>query len=391
MKRYTKKEIEKCIQDIENPLTSILSSVDLLINKITNISQEEEEEVLTLVREEAKRVLAILENLKNHDGDIHLKNSDIIDLLDEPMYNPFAHGRAKILIIDDDGSIRRLLKMDLEKLGYEVYTAYSGKEGFEFIKEIDPDLIISDITIPEMNGIELYKKLITENIIIPFIFITTDGSIQQKIDSLRLGVDGYLTKPFSKEELIALMESLLVKAKRISQNIFIDALTKVYNRKFIEEKLSIKIEKAIELSKSFSLAMCDIDYFKKINDTYGHGAGDKVLTFLGHFFRSHLRDNDIVSRYGGEEFLIFLDGVGGDKAYTIMNRLKEQLSKEEINIGEGKKIRITISVGISSFPGKYHSFKEMVKAADDALYKAKTTGRNKVIIIQNLEKEDING
>ncbi len=242
-----------------------------------------------------------------------------------------------------------------------------------------------------MNGIELYKKLIAENIIIPFIFITTDGSIQQKIDSLRLGVDGYLTKPFSKEELIALMESLLIKAKRISQNIFIDALTKVYNRKFIEEKLSIKIEKAIEVFKSFSLAMCDIDYFKKINDTYGHETGDKVLAFLGHFLKSHLRDNDIVSRYGGEEFLIFLDNATGDKAYTIMNRLREQLSKEEINIGEGKKLRITISVGISSFPGKYHTFKELVKAADDALYKAKTTGKNKVVLIQNLEKEDING
>ncbi len=124
MKIYTKKEIEKCIQDIENPLASILSFTNLLVNKKADISKDEEEEVLTIIYEETKRVLSILEDFKSRDGDISSKNITA-NSLDEPMYNFFTEGRARILIIDDDGLIRRLLKMNIEKLGYEVYTAYS--------------------------------------------------------------------------------------------------------------------------------------------------------------------------------------------------------------------------------------------------------------------------
>ncbi len=388
MKTYKEEEVSKLIHDVKNPLTSIISFSEMLLED-DSLSQEERSELLQIIYEEAKRISDIL-NAFREKKEVVKKKEEIKTNEEETGFVP-SQGKAKILVVDDDGSIRRVIRMDLEKAGYIVYTAYNGIEGLEMVKEVEPDLIISDIEMPKMDGVEFYEKLRTEDTSIPFIFLTGSSDEERKISVLKLGVDGYLTKPFSKKELIVRVESLLEKAKKITQNIYVDALTKVYNRKFINEKLPAKIEKAIDTFTPLSVAMCDIDHFKKINDVYGHQAGDMVLSFLGNFLKTHVRGNDIVARYGGEEFLILLEGIEKKDAYNVMERLRETLSKEEIDIDNGRKIKITISIGISSFPDDGSTLKELIEASDIALYKAKNGGRNRVILAENTKKEDTNG
>ncbi len=388
MKTYKEEEVSKLIHDVKNPLTSIISFSEMLLED-DSLSQEERSELLQIIYEEAKRISDILNAFREKKEVV--KKKEEIKTNEEETGSVPSQGKAKILVVDDDGSIRRVIRMDLEKAGYIVYTAYNGIEGLEMVKEVEPDLIISDIEMPKMDGVEFYEKLRAEDTSIPFIFLTGSSDEERKISVLKLGVDGYLTKPFSKKELIVRVESLLEKAKKITQNIYVDALTKVYNRKFINEKLPAKIEKAIDTFTPLSVAMCDIDHFKKINDVYGHQAGDMVLSFLGSFLKTHVRGNDIVARYGGEEFLILLEGIEKKDAYNVMERLRETLSKEEIDIDNGRKIKITISIGISSFPDDGSTLKELIEASDIALYKAKNGGRNRVILAENTKKEDTNG
>ncbi len=388
-KIYTKEEVSKLIHDIRNPLTSIISFSKMLIKEGDSISKEEREEFLQLIYEESKRINDILDTFRKKREPTRkkesLSNVSNLTLLDA------TQGRAKILVVDNDGSIRRLIKMDLEKIGYTVYTAYNVGEALSFIEKFEPDLIISDVDMPDTDGLGFRRELENRNIIIPFIFLTSDYNEEKKLSGLKLGADAYLGKPFSIEELIVIIESLLEKAKKFAQSMYIDALTRVYNRKFIEEKLPLKIENALESADSVSLVMCDIDFFKKINDRYGHQAGDRVLSFLGDFLKAHLRGSDVVTRYGGEEFLILLEDTPKQKAYRVMERLRRLLSDREIAIGDGKKIKITISLGISTLREDGNTLKELIESADRALYEAKNKGRNRVVLAENLKKEDLNG
>ncbi len=381
IKTYTKEEVSKLIHDIKNPLTSIISFSKMLIEDKDSISQEEKEEFLQLIYEESKRINDILNTFKEKDEPSRKKEA-LVNVSDSSLPN-FTEGKAKILVVDNDGSIRRLIKMDLEKMGYTVYTAYNVKEALSFIEKFEPDLIISDIDMPDIDGLGFRKELENRNIIIPFIFLTSDYNEEKRLNGLKLGADAYLGKPFSIEELIVIIESLLEKAKKIAQSVYVDPLIGIYNRKFIEEKLPLRIKNALDNSIPLSLAMCDIDFFKKINDRYGHQVGDKVLRFLGNFLKMRLRGSDIIARYGGEEFLILLENAPKQRAYKIMERLRRLLAKEKLQIDNEKDIQITISIGISTLGEDGETIDELIENADKALYEAKSKGRNRVVLAEN--------
>ena len=380
MKTYKEEEIKRLIHDIKNPLTSILSFSEMLSNSQEELSEEERKELSDLIHEEAKRIIEILDIFRGKKNRLEESKEEELKSEKEFVYCASKNGQAKILVVDDDGSIRRIIKMDLEKVGYDVYTVYDAEEALKIMDKIEPDIIISDVRMPKIDGFEFYRILKERKKFIPFVFLTANDDIKDKVLGIRLGVDAYLTKPFSKEELLAVVESILLKSKKISMDIFVDPLTKVYNRRFIETKFPKQIERAIELNIPISFVMCDIDHFKRINDTFGHQIGDLVLEFLGKFLKKHVRENDLIARYGGEEFLILLHGVNKNKAYDVVNRLLKDLSGEKIYIGKEKWIKITISAGISSLPEDGTDLETLIKAADRGLYEAKNAGRNRVVL-----------
>lgn len=300
----------------------------------------------------------------------------------------------EILIADDDFIARSLLKKILESLGHEVLIAEDGLQAWKLIQKNKNQIVITDWMMPGMDGLELCRT-IRENQTWGYVFIiliTAKDSKNDIITGLEAGADDYLSKPFNHAELVARLnsglrilklESTLQKANEEIKILAItDTLTRCCNRLYLNEHLPKEIKRAWRYGRSFSIIMCDIDYFKKINDTYGHLAGDKVLEIFARCIRESIRNNiDWVARYGGEEFLIVLPETGARGALNLAERLCSNISRMIFEI-EDEKIHITASFGVIGFdpdtPDDKISSQAMISQCDKLLYKAKMEGRNRV-------------
>ena len=300
-----------------------------------------------------------------------------------------------ILIVEDDPVSRLLLEKILVKTGYEVATVTNGHEALEsFSKKFFP-IVLTDWIMPEMDGLELCRT-IRKNISTGYVFIfllTAMDSTDDMVAGLEAGADDYLTKPFNHAELIARLKTatrildLEKSLKNANEEIRIlsitDTLTKCYNRSFMDEQLPKELKRTIRYSRPISLVMLDIDHFKRVNDTYGHQAGDKVLKELVRSINRSIRsDIDWVARYGGEEFLVVFPETDFEKAAVLAERLRRAISEKTVKI-KAEEVRITASFGVSGFrsstPPRVVSHEAMISLADEALYKAKREGRNRVI------------
>lgn len=199
---------------------------------------------------------------------------------------------------------------------------------------------------------------------------------------------GYLTEVFNdmvarlrqgREELASINETLREKNVELHEISITDSLTGLYNRKHLMETLDKEVSRSQRHSRSFSLLVIDIDHFKKYNDTYGHLAGDEVLSKLASVFKESIRSSDYAARYGGEEFIIMLPEIGPEQGVEAAERIRHKVA-EEIFSGDGESIKVTISVGVACYPKNGEDAESVIRNADAALYEAKELGRNRVIL-----------
>ena len=169
--------------------------------------------------------------------------------------------------------------------------------------------------------------------------------------------------------------------KRTEELTIIDELTETFNYRYFVQKLQEEKRRALRYTVPLSLIMVDIDWFKKLNDTYGHEVGNVVLREISNIIKRCVRDVDLFARYGGEEFAVILPQTGVGEAHRIGERIREQVEKTVVDAGSAGKLRVTVSVGISSFPENGKSHEELVTVADQALYKAKGEGKNLVCVM----------
>lgn len=300
---------------------------------------------------------------------------------------------AKILIVDDEKKIVEMLEIGLNAMGYDVCAAYDGETAVEMVLKEVPDIVLLDINLPKMDGFEVCRQIrakITDNYI-PIIMVTARDDLSSKIEGLDTGADDYITKPVDIKEVMARIKSMLrIKnlqdelrfAKDELQELAVrDYLTDCYNRRYFLEILDLELKKSVRYGRNIVLLMIDIDKFKLINDTYGHPVGDKVLRKVSAVIKTGLRESDIIGRYGGEEFIVFLPNISDiTNLKSICERLRSQVEKSDINVAE-TKINITISIGAGNFLDNYlPSIDDMISVIDKALYKAKNDGRNRYVI-----------
>jgi diguanylate cyclase (GGDEF)-like protein len=257
---------------------------------------------------------------------------------------------------------------------------------------------------PDMDGLEVVKRLKADRNLpfIPVIMQTALDSTERMVAGLEAGADDYVTKPINFAELEARVRSLL-RIKKLQQELgdrerelsqmndrllhisLTDGLTGVDNRRALEQRLHEMFEHSLRLHEPVACVMCDIDHFKKVNDTYGHAAGDEVLKQFAEILKSEAREIDRVGRYGGEEFLLLLPGTVLDSAVTFAERLRQRVDDHTFSF-EGGTLRRTMSCGVASWPHpRISGREEMLKAADDALYVAKELGRNRVVRFDSAE------
>ncbi|MCL6638912.1 MAG: response regulator [Firmicutes bacterium] len=291
--------------------------------------------------------------------------------------------RKEILIVDDDAAMVDLLVRELNKRNFGATGAGDAAGAKKILERYRPDLIILDIVMPGSNGLELLKELRADPRFdwTPIFILSSKSSPTEIIDGIKTGADDYILKPFDVDDLVARIEAKSSRMDKLYGMTVRDPLTGVFSRGYFMERFNEETERFHRQKKVFALIMCDLDFFKNINDQFGHQTGDYVLQKFAAFLARNLRNVDIVGRYGGEEFVILLPDTGAQKAYTVMERLRQEW--EKVNLADpnsGVPIRITFSAGISEPGADGDTEKDIIKAADKALYLAKETGRNKTVL-----------
>jgi two-component system, cell cycle response regulator len=306
-----------------------------------------------------------------------------------------SYDNFSILIAEDDAVTRMLLKKTLIKEGHEVVSVENGQKAFDLFKESFFPIVLTDWMMPEMDGLELCRAIRQEENpgYVFIVLLTAQDSQDDIITGLEAGADDYLTKPFNRAELIARLNTgrrFLVQERalrRANEEIRIlsitDPLTGCSNRGCLNTRLPQEIQRAGRYKRPLSIVMCDIDHFKKINDIYGHQAGDLVLKEFSKRLQDSIRDNvDMLARYGGEEFLVTLPETGMSGALHMAERLRKVISEKKYDIGT-KKIKITASFGVAGFDSDNASgeisFDILIRHADNYLYQAKNEGRDRVV------------
>ncbi len=281
---------------------------------------------------------------------------------------------TKILIVDDNADIRDVIRLNLASEGYEILEAENGYEGLEVLKSFRPDIVILDVMMPKMNGLEVCKN-IRDNLSIEatyIIMLSGKRGTGDRVSALDTGADSYLTKPFESEELKALIRVGLRTVEDRRQAMY-DGLTELYNRYSFKKMLHKELISVERYGRALSLVMIDLDHFKHINDTYGHDTGDSALKDFAELLRDASRPCDLPCRWGGEEFVWLLPETGIEGAAAAAERLRMAVEDHRFkDIGS-----ITASFGVSMAVDN-DSAGAFCKRADEALYLAKAGGRNRV-------------
>jgi diguanylate cyclase (GGDEF)-like protein len=307
---------------------------------------------------------------------------------------------SRILIVDDNPDSLEILRVRLESWGYRTQTASDGEDALAMIDVSPPDLILLDIMMPRMDGMEVARR-VKGNPSLPFIPIIMETALattESKVEGLDSGADDYITKPIDFAELKARVNSML-RIKRLQVELEdrerelldvneqllhmsqTDALTGLDNRRHLEHRLEEMFAHARRFKEPVACVICDLDRFKAVNDTYGHPAGDEVLRQFAQILRGEARSIDRVGRFGGEEFMFLLPGAGIDAAGRFAERVRKQVESHTFTFnGGGTSIRRTASFGVSAWPHQHIGAPDvLVRTADEALYVAKETGRNRVV------------
>jgi len=285
-----------------------------------------------------------------------------------------------ILVVDDDPPILKAIRFVLEQVGFSVATAADGGEALRRLAdETKPSLIISDIKMPGMDGFELCRVVRNRpgDELMPFIFLTAENSLASRVTGLCIGANAYLGKPFEPAELVALTRTTLDRHLAYQEQVMRDPLTGLLNRRALGRELAAEFNRARRYRRPLSAAMIDIDGFKKFNDAYGHLCGDQVLAGISGIMASHLREQDVLGRFGGEEFLALLPESGLSQALVILERLRGLVEEANWVFGAAR-VRVTVSIGAAEMREEDGTPEDLVRRADEELYRAKAAGRNRV-------------
>ncbi|SDW83199.1 diguanylate cyclase [Thiocapsa roseopersicina] len=308
-----------------------------------------------------------------------IKTVELLEFLDR-LTNPHPPEPINVLVVDDDRELAQFHATVLEEAGMVAEAVSDPEQVLSLLDTFDADLVLMDMYMPDCSGPELSRILrqIPGHVSLPIIYVSSETDVERQHKALAVGADGFLTKPIEPDRLIAEV-SLRAERMRILHSLMVrDGLTGLFNHNAIMQFLEVAVANARRAGTSLCFAMIDVDHFKSVNDTYGHPTGDQVLMALSRTLRLRLREDDLVGRYGGEEFAVVLNGVGVRQAKCILDALRTSFSNVTF-FSDGQEFRCTFSVGVSDFP-TFDSPEAMTEAADRALYRAKKGGRNRVEI-----------
>jgi len=303
---------------------------------------------------------------------------------------------TSILIVDDEPNIRNSIHEFIGMAGYKSFEASSAEEGLEILKKNAIHVVITDIRLPGMNGLEL-TDLIKNSYDTDVIVITGYVGDYSYEEAINKGASDFVSKPVRFEELLLRLRRVLkerqiakertLMLKKLQELAITDGLTTLYNSRYFYKQLDSEVDRSERYNHPLTLLFMDIDHFKHYNDTYGHLEGDKVLAGFGKVIKSCLRKMDTAYRYGGEEFTVILPETSRGEVMTVAKRIKDAIKNEKFSPQSGESISMTISIGVTEYcPGE--RMLTFVQRADQAMYLSKQRGRNQISTIFSEEHSE---
>ncbi|WP_026552811.1 diguanylate cyclase [Arthrobacter sp. H20] len=297
----------------------------------------------------------------------------------------------KVMVVDDDPGSLMVAKAVVEQAGYECLSATNGDAAWDLFQRHQPQVVVTDWMMPGLNGLELCRAIRSgeEDTYTYLVLLTSFGSKDDVLAGMDAGADDYVTKPLDPftlrtrllvaRRVTALHAQLGRYRQELAKQARTDPLTNLDNRLKLAEDLELLHNRSLRHGTRYSLALCDVDYFKSFNDVQGHPAGDQALKAVADTLTLLSRDTDGIYRYGGEEFLLILPDQGEGDARAIVERIRAGIKALAIGHAGNPEHVLTISAGISTFaPDHAVGSGQLLKEADDALYSAKAAGRNRI-------------
>lgn len=299
---------------------------------------------------------------------------------------------STVLVVDDSATMRVLVRMELEAAGYEVVEAEDGARALEMARATPVDAVLLDVEMPALDGYQVMAALKQDPTTadLPVVFLTSRTSGEDVVDALRAGAHDYLRKPPDPGELrarvaaavevSALRSELRRRSDELDRLTRTDHLTGLFNRRHLDEVLRAMVAASRRHAFPLTLLLVDVDHFKRVNDQLGHEAGDLVLQAVAAALAGAVRLDDVLGRWGGEEFLVLAPYTDRAGAQVLADRLR--LSVGDPISTPGGEVTVTISIGGATATGPPDDSDQLLRAADDQLYRAKGTGRNRAAVCQ---------
>jgi diguanylate cyclase (GGDEF)-like protein len=288
----------------------------------------------------------------------------------------------RVLLIDDDADFAACVIAVLEPEGIVVRTAPDATHLFDLLEDFQPDLVLLDAMLPQVSGWDAIRIMRTtpQWRDVPILFLTGRTDLESRIAAFDAGADDYLAKPLVPEELLARVRVRLDRRRLLRETTERDPLTRCMSRGAMLDALASRLSEARRHQRTLSLAMIDIDRFKRVNDAYGHVVGDHVLMGLGRLLCARFRLEDLRGRWGGEEFVIAFPNEPAATAAVVLSRVLEEFGNLPFQSERGERFFVSFSAGVASFPNDGATVDALIRAADRRLYSAKRTGRAHVVV-----------
>lgn len=291
-------------------------------------------------------------------------------------------GRPRVLVVDDDEFFANTVALVLRNDGMIVKILLDPQKILDAMQDFPPEMLLLDVDMPGISGFEVCKMLrqVPRWQDLPIIFVTAQTGVEARLKAFQSGGDDYLPKPVVNEELLTRVRVRLDRSKLLKERSDKDTITGLLLRRAFSEQLQGVLAEAQRLKTTFTICLLDVDHFKKVNDTYGHLAGDRVLAGLGQLLARRFRVDDLRGRWGGEEFILAFRRETKETIQAAVGRVLAEFSATTFNADDGKEFHATFSGGLASFPEDGESIYDLLQTADKRLYEAKRAGRNRIVL-----------
>jgi diguanylate cyclase (GGDEF)-like protein len=288
---------------------------------------------------------------------------------------------ARVLIVDDDPLVLGALEHLLAPRGYRITTLDEPSRFWDVLEESPPDLVLLDVEMPGLTGIDLCRALRTDLrwAGVPVLFLTAHGDADTIQKVFGAGADDYVAKPVIGPELVTRVANRLERTQLHRRLAETDVLTGLANRQKADQSLRQLLRLSGRHQRPTAVGVIDLDFFKDVNDRFGHATGDAVLRKTAEILSRCFRRDDVVGRWGGEEFVVGMYGMSGPFGQERLNRALESLQAHEFEAPNGEMFRVSFSAGVAEYPSDGADAQTLFRAADAALYRAKAAGRGQVL------------